>query len=44
MMAVDSGDSNAVAQFIQKQNLQGKVGASVWDVGLPVVQAITAAT
>jgi simple sugar transport system substrate-binding protein len=40
MMAVDSGDSNAVAQFIQKQNLKGKVGASVWDVGLPVVQAI----
>ncbi len=42
MMAVDSGDSNAVAQFIQKQNLSGKVGASVWDVGLPVVQAINA--
>jgi simple sugar transport system substrate-binding protein len=42
MMAVDSGDSNAVAQFIQKENLKGKVGASVWDVGLPVVQAIHA--
>ena len=42
MMAVDSGDSNAVAQFIQKNHLQGKVGASVWDVGLPVVQAINA--
>jgi simple sugar transport system substrate-binding protein len=42
MMAVDSGDSNAVAQFIQKNKLQGKVGASVWDVGLPVVQAINA--
>jgi simple sugar transport system substrate-binding protein len=42
MMAVDSGDSNAVAQFIQKNNLQGKVKASVWDVGLPVVQAINA--
>jgi simple sugar transport system substrate-binding protein len=42
MMAVDSGDSNAVAQFIQKQGLKGKVGASVWDVGLPVVQAIKA--
>ncbi|MHB1836752.1 MAG: substrate-binding domain-containing protein, partial [Solirubrobacteraceae bacterium] len=40
MMAVDSGDSNAVAEFIKKQGLQGKVGASVWDVGLPVVQAI----
>jgi simple sugar transport system substrate-binding protein len=42
MMAVDSGDSNAVAQFIQKNNLKGKVGASVWDVGLPVAQAINA--
>jgi simple sugar transport system substrate-binding protein len=42
MMAVDSGDSNAVAQFIKAQNLTGKVGASVWDVGLPVVQAINA--
>jgi simple sugar transport system substrate-binding protein len=42
MMAVDSGDSNAVAEFIQKQGLKGKVGASVWDVGLPVAQAINA--
>ena len=42
MMAVDSGDSNAVAQFIQKNSLKGKVGASVWDVGLPVAQAINA--
>jgi simple sugar transport system substrate-binding protein len=42
MMAVDSGDSNAVAQFIQKNKLKGKVGASVWDVGLPVAQAINA--
>jgi simple sugar transport system substrate-binding protein len=42
MMAVDSGDSNAVAEFIQKNHLQGKVGASVWDVGLPVTQAINA--
>ena len=42
MMAVDSGDSNAVAQFIKAQGLSGKVGASVWDVGLPVVQAIQA--
>jgi simple sugar transport system substrate-binding protein len=42
MMAVDSGDSNAVAQFIQKNSLKGKVGASVWDVGLPVTQAINA--
>ena len=42
MMAVDSGDSNAVAQFIQKNKLKGKVGASVWDVGLPVTQGINA--
>jgi len=42
MMAVDSGDSNAVAQFIKNESLQGKVGASVWDVGLPVVQAMQA--
>ena len=42
MMAVDSGDSNAVAQFIKNEGLSGKVGASVWDVGLPVVQAIQA--
>jgi len=42
MMAVDSGDSNAVAQFIKAEGLSGKVGASVWDVGLPVVQAIQA--
>jgi simple sugar transport system substrate-binding protein len=42
MMAVDSGDSNAVAEFIQKNKLKGKVKASVWDVGLPVTQAINA--
>jgi simple sugar transport system substrate-binding protein len=42
MMAVDSGDSNAVAEFIQKKKLKGKVGASVWDVGLPVCDAIHA--
>jgi simple sugar transport system substrate-binding protein len=42
MMSVDSGDSNAVAEFIKKNKLQGKVGASVWDVGLPVTQAINA--
>ena len=42
MMAVDSGDSNAVAEFIKKEKLKGKVGASVWDVGLPVTQAINA--
>ena len=42
MMAVDAGDSNAVAQFIKAEGLSGKVGASVWDVGLPVAQAIQA--
>ena len=42
MMAVDSGDSDAVSEFIKNQHLTGKVGASVWDVGLPVTQAINA--
>jgi simple sugar transport system substrate-binding protein len=42
MMAVDSGDSDAVASFIKKNKLKGKVGASVWDVGLPVCEAIHA--
>jgi simple sugar transport system substrate-binding protein len=42
MMAVDSGDSDAVSEFIKNQHLQGVVGASVWDVGLPVTQAINA--
>jgi simple sugar transport system substrate-binding protein len=42
MFAVDSGDSNALAQFIQKQGLTGKVGGSGWDVGTPVVQGIQA--
>jgi simple sugar transport system substrate-binding protein len=42
MFAVDSGDSDALAQFIQKNNLKGKVGAAGWDVGVPVVQGIKA--
>ena len=42
MFGVDSGDSNAIAEFIQKNNLKGKVGGSGWDVGLPVVQGINA--
>ena len=42
MFAVDSGDSDALAQFIQKNNLKGKVGAAGWDVGTPVVQGINA--
>ena len=42
MFAVDSGDSDAVAQFVQKNKLKGKVGAAGWDVGTPVVQGINA--
>ena len=42
MFGVDSGDSNALAQFVQTNKLQGKVGASGWDVGTPVVQGIAA--
>jgi simple sugar transport system substrate-binding protein len=42
MFAVDSGDSDALAQFIQKNKLKGKVGAAGWDVGTPVVQGIKA--
>ncbi|MGA3217288.1 MAG: substrate-binding domain-containing protein [Acidimicrobiales bacterium] len=40
MMAVDSGDSNAVATFIVNEKLKGKVGGSGWDTGLPVMDAI----
>ncbi len=40
MFGVDSGDSNAIAQFIQTNNLKGKMGGSGWDVGTPVVQGI----
>jgi len=42
MFAVDSGDSDALAQLVQKNNLKGKVGAAGWDVGTPVVQGISA--
>ena len=42
MFAVDSGDSDAIAQLVQKNNLKGKVGAGGWDVGTPVVQGIDA--
>jgi simple sugar transport system substrate-binding protein len=42
MFAVDSGDSDALAQFVQKNKLKGKVGAAGWDVGTPVVQGIKA--
>jgi simple sugar transport system substrate-binding protein len=39
-MTVDSGDSNAAAQFIVTNKLKGKVGASGWDTGTPVMDAI----
>ena len=42
MFAVDSGDSDAVAQLVQKNKLKGKVGAAGWDVGMPVVEGINA--
>jgi len=42
MFGVDSGDSDAIAQFIQKNNLKGKVGGAGWDVGTPVIQGIKA--
>ena len=42
MMTVDSGDSNAAAEFIVKEKLKGKVGGSGWDTGLPVMDAIEA--
>ena len=42
MFGVDSGDSDAIAQFIQKNNLKGKVGGAGWDVGTPVIQGIQA--
>jgi simple sugar transport system substrate-binding protein len=40
MYTVDSGDSIAVATTIQKHHLQGKVGGSGWDVGIPVLQQV----
>ena len=42
MFGVDSGDSDAIAQFIQKNKLKGKVGGAGWDVGTPVVQGVKA--
>jgi len=42
MFGVDSGDSDAIAQFIQTNKLKGKVGGAGWDVGTPVVQGIQA--
>jgi len=41
MFGVDSGDSDAIAQFIQKNKLKGKVGGAGWDVGTPVIQGVS---
>ncbi|HXY44131.1 MAG TPA: substrate-binding domain-containing protein [Acidimicrobiales bacterium] len=40
MMSVDGGDSDALALFISDNHLKGKFGASGWDVGTPVVDAV----
>jgi simple sugar transport system substrate-binding protein len=40
MMAVDSGDSNAVATFIVSNKLQKKLKGSGWDTGVPVIDAV----
>jgi simple sugar transport system substrate-binding protein len=42
MFTVDSGDSDALAQLVQKNKLKGKVGAAGWDVGTPVIEGISA--
>jgi simple sugar transport system substrate-binding protein len=42
MFGVDSGDSDAIALFIKKNNLKGKVGGAGWDVGTPVIEGIKA--
>lgn len=41
MASVDGGDSDALAQFITAEKLKGKIGASGWDLGTPVVDAIS---
>jgi len=42
MFGVDSGDSNAIAEFIFNERLESKVGGAGWDVGAPVLQAVKA--
>jgi len=42
MASVDGGDSDALAQFVTTEKLKGTVGASGWDLGTPVVDAISA--
>ena len=41
MFSVDGGDSDSLATFIVKNKLKGTVGASAWDVGTPVISAIS---
>lgn len=41
MMSVDGGDSDALAEFVVNNKLQKKIGASGWDVGTPVVDAVS---
>jgi simple sugar transport system substrate-binding protein len=41
MFAVDSGDSDALATLITTNKLKGVVGAAGWDVGTPVIDAIS---
>jgi len=41
MFSVDGGDSDALATFVAKNKLNGKVGASGWDVGTPVISAVS---
>jgi simple sugar transport system substrate-binding protein len=40
MMTVDGGDSDAMAEFVVNEKLKGKVGASGWDTGVPVIDAV----
>jgi simple sugar transport system substrate-binding protein len=40
MMSVDGGDSDALALFMTNEKLAGKVGASGWDTGVPVIDAV----
>ncbi len=44
MMTVDSGDSDAAAEFITNNHLKGKVGCAGWDVGTPVIDAVANGT
>jgi simple sugar transport system substrate-binding protein len=41
MFSVDGGDSDALATFVSANKLKGKVGASGWDVGTPVIDAVS---